>query len=109
MDITKVRKGERASLPLYFLGKGQGWSEAETPEDGLKIGLNDSEWMPGGIYITDTQLREAGYTRAKTMKVSAERLAKNFLKGELEWFAEKLGLAMCGTKAQLAQRISENL
>jgi hypothetical protein len=109
MDITKVRKGERPSLPLHFIGKGQGWSNAEAPEDGLKIGLNDSEWMPGGIYITDTQLREAGYTRAKTMKVSAERLAKNFLKGELEWFAEKLGLATTGTKFEIARRISENL
>lgn len=109
MEIVKLRKGKMANLPLHFLGKGGGWSSSKVPEDGLKIKLDEYEWATTGVYVTDTQLRKAGYVQVKTLKITAERLEKNLLKFELIWLAEKLGMATSGTKAQLAQRISENL
>ena len=105
MEITNVRKGEKATMPLHYLGKGGGYSGAEVPENGLRLKLDDSEWMAGGVYIRESELEAAGYARAKVLKRKVKELAKALLKDELQWLAEKLGLSINGTKLQLAERI----
>jgi len=105
MEITNVRKGERTHLPLHFIGKGGGYSNPEVPEDGLRLTLDDHEWMTGGIYLRESELEAAGYARAKPLTRKAKELAKALNKDELQWLAEKMGLPINGTKLQLAARI----
>lgn len=106
MEITKIKKGQRAGLPCSIVGGNEGFAHnILAPCDGIFMRLEAGEGVGGGIFVPAGMLESVGYVSTIAGEDRVKQLVELFDRSELVEMSSRLSVKVSGTKQTLAARI----